>query len=58
MESMQPPETRTADQITARAREYRRLAAAAVVPEERDALLRLAAQLEALAAQQKAAEAE
>ena len=33
------------------AREYHRLAAAAVVPEERDALLWIAAQLEALAAQ-------
>jgi hypothetical protein len=42
----------------ARAREYRRVAAAAAIAEERDVFNRLAAQLEALAAQQKAAEAE
>ena len=51
MAMTQPPATRTADQIMAPAREYHRLAAAAVVPEERDALLWIAAQLEALAAQ-------
>jgi hypothetical protein len=42
----------------ARAREYRRFAATAATAADRDAHYRLAEQLEALAAQQKAAEAE